>query len=155
MAFCERKKIKSCNAKRRRQLERWKNNNRSSTLFCTFLWRCFARLQRETFRNFLASYTFYGGKVVPVLFTFFLLPLIFTLVAANMSHLLTAATKFSCCSSTKECLLCFLPLALATCLFLFFSVNFAGLSPTFSLFLSLSFSFSVFQDMTINLSLLL
>ena len=41
-----------------------KNNNRSnqqkqlctcSTLFCTFLCRCFARLQRETSRNFLVT----------------------------------------------------------------------------------------------------
>ena len=58
--------IKSCNAKRRRQ--RWrtaKNNNRSNQqkrnfahavhFFCTFLYRCFARLQRETSRNFLVT----------------------------------------------------------------------------------------------------
>ena len=47
------------------------------------------------------------------------------LVAASISHFLTAATKFSCCSSNKKWLLCF------------------SLSPTFSL--SLSFSFSIFQ----------
>ena len=50
----------------------------------------------------LPSYTFYGGNVVcgPVHF-FFLLPLIFTLVAASISHFLTATIKFSCYSATK------------------------------------------------------
>ena len=47
------------------------------------------------------------------LFSFFSLLLIFTLVTASISHFLTVATKFSCCSSTKKCLLCFLSLALA------------------------------------------
>ena len=51
--------------------------------------------------------------------------------------------KFSCCSSDKKCLLCFISLALLSSLSLFFSLSFAGLSPTFSL--SLSFSFSIFQ----------
>ena len=49
-----------------------------------------------------------------VLFTFFSLPLIFTLVADSISHLLTAAKKFSCYSSNEIGLLCFfLSLALA------------------------------------------
>ena len=49
-----------------------------------------------------------------VLFTFFSLPLIFTLVADSISHLLTAAIKFSCYSSNEIGLLCFfLSLALA------------------------------------------
>ena len=34
-------------------------------------------------------------------------------MTASISHFLTAATKFSCCSSNKKCLLCFLSLALA------------------------------------------
>ena len=38
----------------------------------------------------LPSYTFHGGNVVPVVFTFFH-SLIFTLVAARISHFLTAA----------------------------------------------------------------
>ena len=53
------KKIKSCNAKWRRERERQKKISRSnekkkkqlctsSTLFCAFLCRCFALLQRET-----------------------------------------------------------------------------------------------------------
>ena len=76
------------------------------------------------------------------------LPLIFTLVAASISHFLTAAAKFSCCSSDKKCLLCFffLYLALALCHSfsrVSFSLSFSGLSPTFSF--SLSFFFSIFQ----------
>ena len=42
---------------------------------------------------------------------FFSLPLIFTLVAASISHFLTATIKFSCYSSNEIGLLCFLPLA--------------------------------------------
>ena len=59
------------------------------------------------------------------------------LVAASISHL-TAASKVSCCSSNKKCLLCFLSLALNPC---------CPFSPwacrPLSLFLS--FSCSVFQ----------
>ena len=55
------------------------------------------------------------------LFTFFLQPLIFTLVAASISHVLTAAKKFSRYSSNEIGLLCFLYLILAlSLLFLFF-----------------------------------
>ena len=43
-----------------------------------------------------------------VLFTFFSLPLIFTLVAASISHFLTATIKFSCYSSKEIDILCFL-----------------------------------------------
>ena len=42
-----------------------------------------------------------------VQFTFLALPLIFTLVAASISHFLTAAIKFSCYSSNEIGLLCF------------------------------------------------
>ena len=55
----------------------------------------------------LPSYRIYGVNVVRLVH-FFLLPLIFILVAASISHFLTAATNFSCCSSNKKCLLCFL-----------------------------------------------
>ena len=41
------------------------------------------------------------------------LPLIFTLVAASISHFLIAAIKFACYSSSEIGLLCFLSLALA------------------------------------------
>ena len=107
--------IKSCNAKRRRHRDRWKNSNRSneqksnleraSRFFCTFLCPCFARLQRESSRNVLVtrfikemSYVF-----LFIFFFFFSLRLIFTLVAASISLFLTAATNFSCCPSNKEC----------------------------------------------------
>ena len=36
-------------------------------------------------------------------------------MVASISHFLTTAIKFSCCSSNKKCLLCFLSLALALC----------------------------------------
>ena len=49
---------------------------RAAHYFCTFLCRCFARLQRD---QKLLSYTFYGGNVVRVPVHFFSLPLIFTL----------------------------------------------------------------------------
>ena len=81
-----------------------------STLFCTFLRRCFARLQRETSRNFLVT-RFMEEKSYVFLFTFLSLPLIFTLVAACISHFLTAAIKFSCFSFFS--FLVFLSLALA------------------------------------------
>ena len=55
----------------------------------------------------LPSYRFFGVNVVRLVH-FFLLSQIFTLVAASISHFLTAATNFSCCSSNKKCLLCFL-----------------------------------------------
>ena len=44
---------------------------------------------------------------------FFLPPLFFTWVTASISHFLTGAIKFSCYSSNKIGLLCFLSLALA------------------------------------------
>ena len=94
---------------------------------CTFLCRCFARLQRETSRNFLVT-RFMGEMSYVFLITFFFsLPLIFTLVAASISYFLTAATKFlcccSCCSSHKKCLL-FIPSS--SSLSLLFSLSFAG-----------------------------
>ena len=51
------------------------------TLFCTFLCRCFARLQCESSRNFLVT-RFMEEMSCVFLFTFFSLLLIFTLVAA-------------------------------------------------------------------------
>ena len=101
-----------------------------STLFCTFLCLCFARLQRETFINFPVTRFM---EEMPLI-----LPLIFTLVAASISHFPTAATKFSRCSSNAK----MSPLSFispSSCLSLFFSLSFAGLSPTFSFSLSLPF----------------
>ena len=82
---------------------------------------------------------------------FFLpLPLIFSLVAASISHFLTAATKFSCCSSHKKMSPVFLsPLALSRSFSRWASLACSLLS----LFLSLSLLlYSKFVDMTINLS---
>ena len=72
----------------------------------SFLCRCFARRQRETSRNFLVT-RFMEEMLYVVLFTFVSLPLISTLVAASISHFLTAAVKFSSCSSNEIGLLCF------------------------------------------------
>ena len=50
----------------------------------------------------LPNYTFYGRNVVcvPIRLFFFLLPLIFSLVAVSISFLLTANIKLSCFSSS-------------------------------------------------------
>ena len=93
-------------------MKRQKNNNKNNYVqaadfFGTFLCRCFARRLRETSRNFLVT-RFMEEILYVVLFTFFSLPLIFTLVAAGISHFLTAAIKLSCYSSNEIDLLCFL-----------------------------------------------
>ena len=64
------------------------------------------------------------------------------LVAASISHFVTAATKFSCCSSNKNMSPLFF-ISRSKSLSPFFSLSFAGLPPTFSF--SLSFSCSIFQ----------
>ena len=63
----------------------------------------------------------FPGSVTFLLFFFFHCRSLVPLVAESISHFLTAATKFSCCSSNRK----------------------TTLSPTFSL--SLSFSFPIFQ----------
>ena len=45
--------------------------------FRTFFWRCFERIQRETFRNFPVT-RFMEEMLYVFLFTFFSLPLTFT-----------------------------------------------------------------------------
>ena len=142
--------IKSRNAERLRQRERWKTTigliSKKATLhvqytfFLHFFRRCFVRPQRETSRN--SPVTRFEEEMSYVfLITFFSLPLIFTLVAASIFHFLTAATKFSCCSSNKKMSSLFI--SRSSCLSPFFSLSFAGLSPTFPF--SLSFCFSIFQ----------
>ena len=81
---------------------------------------------------------------------FFSLPLIFiVVVATSYSLFLTAATKFSCCSSIKKYLFCF-SLALTLCRPFSRWVSLA--CRLLSLFLCLSLSlYSKFVDMTINL----
>ena len=109
----------------------------SLPLFCT-----------TTTWNFqkLLSHTFYGGTVVRFLVHYFFTAAYFylSLVAASISHFVTATTKFSCCYSNKKMyplffISCFRPPALSP----FFSLSFVGLPPTFSF--SLSFSSSIFQ----------
>ena len=60
------------------------NFARAAHFFCTFFCRCFAPLKRETSRNFLVT-RFMEEMSYVFLFTFFWLPLIFTLVAASLS----------------------------------------------------------------------
>ena len=76
------------------------------------------------------SYTFYGGNVVRVLVHFFFTAAHFHLasVAASISHFVSAANKFSCCSSDEKCLLCFLSL-------FFFFFFFLTTTTTVALFL--------------------
>ena len=65
------------------------NFARAAHSFCASLCRCFARPQRETSKNFLVT-RFMEEMSYLLLFTFFH-SLIFTLVAARISHFLTAA----------------------------------------------------------------
>ena len=129
-----------------------KNNNRSNQqksnfaraahFFCKFLCRCFAQLQRETSRNFLVT-RFIEEMPYVFPFTFFRCrSYSLTLVDASISHFVTAATKFSCCSSNKKMSPLFF-ISRSRSLSPFFSLSFAGLPPTFSF--SLSFSCSIFQ----------
>ena len=72
------------------------------------------------------SYTFFGGNVVRVLVHFFFTAVHFhlALVAASISHFVTADTKFSCSSSNNK----MSPLSF------FFFLGFAGLPLIFSFF---------------------
>ena len=92
----------------------------SKTQLCTcitlFLYISLPLICTTTTWNFqkLPCYTFYGGNVVCVpACSLFFAPVIFTSVAANISHFLTTAIKFSGFSSNKIGLPCFLSLALA------------------------------------------
>ena len=115
--------IKSFNDKRRRKQKQpklisWSDKQKKkqlctwSILFHTF----FAVVLHDhnvKLGQKLPSYKFYGGNVVCVAVPVFSLPLIFALVAASISHFLTAAITFSPYSSNKIGLLCFLSLTLA------------------------------------------
>ena len=140
--------IKSCNAKRRRQRRRTvKNNNRSNSkknnnnfsraahFFVHFFCRCFARLHRETSRNFLVT-SFMGEISYTCCCSLF-----FT--AAHFHLAFTAATKFWCCSSNKKMSPLFFISRSRSLSPFNFSLSFAGLPATFSF--SLSFSGSTFQ----------
>ena len=92
----------------------------------------------------LLSYTFYGRNVARFLVHFFFTAAHFhlALVAGSISHCVTAATKFSCCSFKKKMSPLFF-ISSSRSLSSFFSLNFAGMPPTFSF--SRSFSCSIFQ----------
>ena len=132
--------------------ERWKTakvqlaNKATLHVQHTFLYISLPLFCTTTTWNFqkLLSYTFYGGNVVRVLVHFFFTAAHFhlALVAASISHFVTAATKFSCCSSNKKMSPLFF-ISRSRSLSPFFSLSFAGLPPTFSF--SLSFSCSIFQ----------
>ena len=114
--------------------------------------RCFARLQRETSRNFLVKGLWRKCRTNSCSL-FFSLPLISPRWPLAFPIFSPHATKFSR-SFSKKCLPCFfsLLLALHRC---FFSLIFAGLLPTFSFSLPFPFSISKFVDITINISLIL
>ena len=116
---------------------------RAAHFFCTFLCHSFGRLQRETSRNFLVA-RFMEEMSYVFSFTFFFIATHYhlALVAATFSYFVTAATKFSCCSSNKKMSPLFF-ISRSRSLSPFFSLSFAGLPPTFSF--SLSFSCSIFQ----------
>ena len=107
---------------------------------CPFLCRCFARLQRETSRNFLVtrfieekSYAFLFCFVLFFLFFVFSFTIVlFTPVAASIAHFLTAATNFMLFLQKK----CLSPL--------FFLSSSSSISPALSLLASRpNFSFSL------------
>ena len=74
------------------------------------------------------------------LFTFFFTAAHFhlALVAASISHFLTASTIFSCCSSNKKIMSPLFFISRSRSLSVFFQVSFAGLPPTFSCSINLS-----------------
>ena len=106
----------------------------SSTLFLYISLPLFSMI---TTRNFQKP--FYGGNAVRVLIHFFFTAAHFllALVAANISHFVTTAKKFSRCSYNKKNSPLFF-LSHSRSLSPFFSLSFAGLPPTLSF--SLSFS---------------
>ena len=117
--------IYSCNAKLRRQSDNTSSQQQkqlftSSTFFCTFLCRCFTRLQRETSTNFLVTHFMEEMSYVFSL-TFFSLPLIFTLHWWPLAFLIFSPQLQNChvVLVTKKYLLCFfLSLQISVALFL-------------------------------------
>ena len=123
-----------------------KNNfARAAHFYCTFLRRCFVRLQRETSRNVLIT-RFMEEESSVFLFTFF-----FTVAHFHRNgrqH--PATTKFHVVPPTKMS-----PFVFCLSLSAPFLVELRSVA-LLSLFLCLSFSlYSKFVDMTINLSLIL
>ena len=147
--------IKSFNAKRRtvkkknnKRANQQKNNfARAAHFFCTFLCRCFARLQRKPSRNLFLKKTSYAFS-----FTFFSLPLIFSLHWWLLAFLILSPPlqNFHVVLPTKnDSFLFYLLLQFSVPPFL---VQFRWPAASL-LFLCLSLAlYSKFEDMTINLS---
>ena len=74
-----------------------------NNFFCTFLCRCFARLQRETSRNFLVT-RFMEEMLYVFPFTFFHCRSFSPCIGGrqHFSFCHRHYTKFSCCSSNKK-----------------------------------------------------
>ena len=92
-----------------------KNNNRSNqqkqlctcrTLFCTFL-----KLPETSQLHVLWKKCHTCSRSLFLTAAHFHL----AFAAVSISNFVTAATKFSCCSSNKKCLLCFFSLTLNPC----------------------------------------
>ena len=83
---------------------------------CTFLCRFFCTRTTWNFQKPL-SYTFYGGNVVRVPVHFFSLPLVFTLHWWPLAFLILSPLlqNYQVVLPIKNCLLCFLSLALKPC----------------------------------------
>ena len=115
-----------------------------SSLFLYISLPLFCTTTTWNFREVL-SCTCYGGNVVRVLVHFFFIATHYhlALVAATFSYFVTAATKFSCCSSNKKNVsFVFFSLALDLCRP--FS-RWASLACSLTFSFSLSFSCSIFQ----------
>ena len=120
-----------------------RNFARAAHFFCTFLCRCFARVQREISRKFLVT-RFMEEMSYVFSFTFFHCRSFSPCIGgASISHFVTATTKFSCYFNKKMYPLFFISCFRSPALSPFFSLSFVGLPPTFSF--SLSFSSSIFQ----------
>ena len=113
-----------------------------STLFLYISLPLFCTTTTWNFQKLL-SYTVFRGNVVRVLDHLFFTAAHFhhALVSASISHVVTAATKFSRCSSNNKAsvsLVFFFFISRSRSLSPFFSLSFAGLLPTFSFFLFLT-----------------
>ena len=130
------------------------NFARAAHFFCAFLCRCFIRLQRTTSRNFLVTrfmeeMSYASSRSLFFTDAYFHL----ALVAASISHFVTAARKFSCCQFRQKNVSFHQLLSLALDLCRPFSCWASLAFRLLSLFLCLSPALhSKFVDMTINLS---
>ena len=116
---------------------------RAAHFFCTFLCRCFARLQHETSRNFLVT-RFMEEMSYVFSFTFFL-------HCHSFSPCIGGRWHFPFCHRRYKIFMLFFQTKMSLLFFIsrsrplspFFSLSFTGLPPTLSF--SLSFSCSIFQ----------